>query len=254
MYEATSASKPRLSQPRPCSHSMMRSCLPRAESLRTSGSSNSGRISSRSSAAGRPSGTSSGEWPIGMYTACPRCQARATPTGCARMGSRASRTKHTATLPAFRASVTAVRMASASRRTAYSVRLGPASGAYSLARATNSSSVKSALAAARLGGRLFRASRSSVTGTSARRVTSDLERIASSLCPISPSRYALRLILSAFARTLSSGPNSFTRSRAPFSPMPGTPGTLSTLSPTRARTSTTRSGGTPHLSSTVLRS
>ena len=57
---------------------------------------------------------------------------------------------------------------------------------------------------------------------------------------------------SARARRLSKSPNSLIRRAAVLIPMPGAPGTLSTLSPANACTSTTRSGPTPNLASTPL--
>ena len=125
-------------------------------------------------------GFSSGECAIGTYTASPARQARPTPSGLARIGSRASRTKQSATCLAARASATAATISSRVVSTRCVVRLGPASGANSLARAMNSSSVNSAWAAARSGGRRRTASRSSVTGRSVRRVTRRLDRSAES--------------------------------------------------------------------------
>jgi hypothetical protein len=56
--------------------------------------------------------------------------------------------------------------------------------------------------------------------------------------------------VAAPASSDSSEPNCVIRSRAPFSPMPGTPLTLSEVSPISASTSTTCSGGTPNFSFT----
>ena len=58
------------------------------------------------------------------------------------------------------------------------------------------------------------------------------------------------LISSARSKSVSRSPNSLIRSAAVLMPIPGAPGTLSTLSPARACTSTTRLGPTPNFSST----
>ena len=55
---------------------------------------------------------------------------------------------------------------------------------------------------------------------------------------------------SAAARTFSTSPNSLISRAAVFGPMPGMPGTLSTLSPIRAWTSTSLSGVTLNFSIT----
>jgi hypothetical protein len=113
----------------------------------------------------------------------------------------------------------------------------------------NSSSLNRARIAVRSGWR--RRSSSTVTGRgmSQRRVTSWCEtrtvsRAASSASPFFPFTSA------AWASTFSSDPNRLTSSAAPLGPMPGTPGMLSMLSPCRASTSATFSGGTPNFSRT----
>ncbi len=64
---------------------------------------------------------------------------------------------------------------------------------------------------------------------------------------MSPSSFAA-------SRHASTVPNRRTSSRAPFSPIPGTPGMLSDASPMRASTSTTCAGGTPNSFSTTAAS
>jgi hypothetical protein len=58
------------------------------------------------------------------------------------------------------------------------------------------------------------------------------------------------LILAVLASSVSRSPNSVMSWAAVFTPMPGTPGTLSVESPASAWTSTTLSGVTPNFSST----
>ena len=99
----------------------------------------------------------------------------------------------------------------------------------------NSSSVKSWLRRGRSGDRTRNISRSSVTGTSRRIVTSSRERRASSASRWIASRARLPGIRSAPARIASRSPNVFRSSSAVFSPTPFTPGTLSDVSPTSAR-------------------
>ena len=80
--------------------------------------------------------------------------------------------------------------------------------------------------------------------------TNSLERRACSACSSNASRRRLLAIRSAFSTDSSSEPHSLIRETAPFIPIPGTPGTLSTLSPTNPKTSVTFSGGTPNFSVT----
>jgi hypothetical protein len=73
---------------------------------------------------------------------------------------------------------------------------------------------------------------------------------ASSAFSISFSRRLGCLISSARASRVSRSPYSSMSCAAVFTPMPGTPGTLSVESPARACTSTTLSGVTPNFSFT----
>ncbi len=73
---------------------------------------------------------------------------------------------------------------------------------------------------------------------------------ASSACAASASRYFFCGTSDACASSVSSVPCSAIRLSAPFSPMPGTPFTLSIASPMSARTSTTWPGATPNFSFT----
>ena len=91
------------------------------------------------------------------------------------------------------------------------------------------------------------------SGASSRSVTSCLEMRALSACSISISRRLLAFIKGAASSTASTVPYSLISCAAPFGPMPGTPGTLSTESPISACTSITLSGVTPNLASTSAR-
>ena len=84
-------------------------------------------------------------------------------------------------------------------------------------------------------------SRSMVTSRKARRAASAPFSIFSLLAPFNRS---------GWASTASREPNSRISSDAVFSPIPGTPGTLSDGSPASARRSATFPGGTPKTSST----
>ena len=88
------------------------------------------------------------------------------------------------------------------------------------------------------------------SGASARSFTSSREIRAFSACSISASRRLEGFIAGAAASTVSRSPNSLMSWAAPFGPMPGTPGTLSTESPISACTSTILSGVTPNFSIT----
>ena len=90
------------------------------------------------------------------------------------------------------------------------------------------------------------------TGTSVFSVTSRLERSAISLLAIIFSRRPFCGISWDRSSNSSKGPYSFSSNTAVLTPMPGTPGILSTLSPAKAWTSMTRSGFTPNFSSTSL--
>ena len=72
------------------------------------------------------------------------------------------------------------------------------------------------------------ASSGSGSGASSRSVTSSREMRALSACSISMSRRFDGFIAGAAASTVSRSPNSLISCAAPFGPMPGTPGTLST--------------------------
>ena len=76
---------------------------------------------------------------------------------------------------------------------------------------------------------------------------------ASSACSMRRSRRLEGFIEGAAARMASRSPYSLMSWAAPFGPMPGTPGTLSTLSPMRDWASMSFSGGTPNLSMTSAR-
>jgi len=93
---------------------------------------------------------------------------------------------------------------------------------------------------------------SSVVGTGAARssVTSRFEMRAFSAFAIRFSRRLGCLISPARASSDSRSPNAVISSAAVFTPIPGTPGTLSTESPASACTSTTLSGVTPNFSIT----
>ena len=80
--------------------------------------------------------------------------------------------------------------------------------------------------------------------------TSWRERRACSAKLIKFSRRFGCFMLSAPASKLSKSPNWLISSAAVFTPMPGTPGTLSVESPANACTSTTLSGVTPNFSTT----
>ncbi len=105
-----------------------------------------------------------------------------------RIGSSEVTTIPRATRPAFLASATNESKSAGRVMTRRSVPVASASGAYSRARAWNSSSLKSAWAAFRSGSLRTRAARSRVTGTSVRRVARCLESRASARCVFSPSR------------------------------------------------------------------
>ena len=81
------------------------------------------------------------------------------------------------------------------------------------------------------------------------RTSSRLSR-ASSACASRAVRYRLRATCAGLASSASRSPCAVISSRAPFSPIPGTPFTLSTASPMSASTSTTFPGATPNFSST----
>ena len=98
--------------------------------------------------------------------------------------------------------------------------------------------------------RTTRASSGSGSGASSRRVTSWRDMRAASACSISRSRRLDGFIAGAAARMASRSPNSVISWAAVLGPMPGTPGTLSTLSPIRAWASISFSGPTPNFSIT----
>ena len=81
-------------------------------------------------------------------------------------------------------------------------------------------------------------------------VTSLLLIRAFSLLFISVSRLLFCLILSVFFNKLSNVPKLFMSSAAVLTPIPGTPGTLSLLSPANAWTSMTFVESTPNFFST----
>ena len=83
-----------------------------------------------------------------------------------------------------------------------------------------------------------------------RACTSCFEMRAFSAFSISASRRLGCLISPARASSVSRSPYSLISCAAVLTPMPGTPGTLSTVSPASACTSTTLSGGTPNFSIT----
>ncbi len=91
------------------------------------------------------------------------------------------------------------------------------------------------------------------TGTSSASVTSWREMRTWSAKVIRVSRRLGCLISWARSSSVSRSPNSASSWAAVLMPMPGAPGTLSTLSPARAWTSTTFSGGTPNFSITWSR-
>jgi hypothetical protein len=76
------------------------------------------------------------------------------------------------------------------------------------------------------------------------------ESRAASACSWSAVRVRAAAISPVCASRFSSVPYSVISFAAPFSPIPFTPGMLSEGSPTRARRSSTRAGGTPKRSST----
>ena len=81
--------------------------------------------------------------------------------------------------------------------------------------------------------------------------TSSRDSRAASAWSISDCLSLGLVIWSVLARTVSRSPNCWMSREAVFGPMPGTPGTLSTLSPISARTSPTLSGATPNFSMTL---
>ena len=101
------------------------------------------------------------------------------------------------------------------------------------------------------GGVASRASTGSGSGASRRSSTRRRETRAASACATSASRCLDAFIepTMAASSTRSTVPYSRIRAAAFLGPMPGTPGTLSTLSPIKAWTSTIRRGGTPNFSS-----
>ena len=87
-------------------------------------------------------------------------------------------------------------------------------------------------------------------GASASSCTSRLLiRAFSAFCSSASRRFGC-LIFPELASSVSRSPYSVMSWAAVLMPMPGTPGTLSVLSPASAWTSTTLSGGTPNFSST----
>ncbi len=88
------------------------------------------------------------------------------------------------------------------------------------------------------------------SGTSRSRITRVRDSRAWSAYVIRLSRRFCCLISPARASSVSRSPYSLIRSAAVFTPMPGTPGTLSVESPIKACTSITFDGGTPNRSST----
>ena len=103
---------------------------------------------------------------------------------------------------------------------------------------------------ARSGSRTPRVSSGSGIGASSRRITNSRETRAWSAWVISSSRRLDGFIAGAAASTPSRSPNSDSNWQAVFGPMPGTPGTLSTLSPIRASRSIIFSGPQPNFSRT----
>ena len=95
-----------------------------------------------------------------------------------------------------------------------------------------------------------RSSSVSAIGTASSSVTSCRDRRIWSACSISVWRRLGCLISPARSRSVSRSPYSLIRSAAVFTPIPGAPGMLSTLSPASACTSITRSGPTPNFAST----
>ena len=87
----------------------------------------------------------------------------------------------------------------------------------------------------------------SLTGTSFFRVTNFLLTIALSLFSIIVSLLLFCFISPAFSNSFSNVPYLFISSAAVLTPMPGTPGTLSLVSPASDWTSTTLFGFTPNL-------
>ena len=98
--------------------------------------------------------------------------------------------------------------------------------------------------------RTISASSPTGSGASSRNSTSRRDIRALSACSISRSRRRDGFMPAAAASTPSTSPNSLISRAAVFWPMPGIPGTLSTLSPISACTSTRRSGVTPNFSIT----
>ena len=91
------------------------------------------------------------------------------------------------------------------------------------------------------------------SGVSQSSCTSWRERRIWSAKSISVWRRLSCLISPALASNVSRSPYSLISAEAVLTPMPGAPGTLSTLSPHSACTSTTRSGPTPNFSITCSR-
>ena len=100
------------------------------------------------------------------------------------------------------------------------------------------------------GGLSSRSASVSSTGTSGFSVTSSRLTRASSAFSIRFCRRFGCLISSARSSSVSRSPYSLINCAAVFTPMPGTPGTLSTESPQSACTSITLSGATPNFSIT----
>jgi hypothetical protein len=118
------------------------------------------------------------------------------------------------------------------------------------ARLRNSIASRNAPSTAGSGSRTARSSIGSGSGVSQSSCTSWRESRIWSAKSISVWRRLSCLISEALANSVSRSPYSVIRAAAVLTPMPGAPGTLSTLSPQRAWTSTTFSGGTPNLSNT----
>ena len=163
------------------------------------------------------------------------------------------------TCPASAASRTNPEISVARERTRY--RTGGAAGrstletsgppAYFSSIERNSSRVKISLARVLSGSETVNASRSTWIGASVRiRASSRDSRALSAYCS-SAARWTFLGISPARAMSFSSEPNCRTSSFAPFSPIPGTPGMLSVVSPINANTSGTCSGRTPNSFSTI---
>ena len=121
-------------------------------------------------------------------------------------------------------------------------------------RVRNSISVRKAITAPGSGACTSRSSSVTSSATSRFSVTSWREMRIRSALSSSDSRRLGCVISPARASSVSRSPYSLISSAAVFSPIPGAPGTLSTESPDRACTSTTRSGPTPNFSNTSSRS